>query len=196
MREAKWKEYLGHSVRRCLWVCSQAKHVQPRGSWGKKHCQYSPVGAWPEIRHVKRLKVTISPAMDMNFFPLSFQASGSSIRFFDCFLILSIRSLVEANVAHLAHHSETTFPLLRRNREVVVWDGAGYGPKGGESAAVSASSLMQKPRWLGIQQNSMSLLSLESIQCHKQCSFWTSQIASALWHWVWTEWQTGCQWRL
>ena len=90
IREEKWKEYLGHSVRRCLCVCSRVKHVQPRGSWGKKRCQYSPVGAWPEIRRVKRLKVTMSPAIDMNFFLYHSKRQGAEHAFLNASWALAL----------------------------------------------------------------------------------------------------------
>ena len=106
-----FKIYLGHSVSRWEWVWYLAKHVHPRGSFGKNCCRNSPVGACPETSLVKWLKWVMSLARFMNSFPLPAQELGRITFFF----FLSTSSLVLVNGDHKLSHSVTSPVFIKDN---------------------------------------------------------------------------------
>ena len=156
------KEYFRHSMSRCEFDWNRSKHVHPHSWSGKNHWRNSPVGACPETSQVKQLKVTISPASFMNCLPLPSQMLGSkSFRF--CF---NLRALESAKVCQAACHS-----WMCRSLEAMVCRGNGGGPIGVMSAALLASSLTSKPRWLGIHQNSIVLSGKRASHAYSRWQF-------------------------
>ena len=140
--EEKLEIYLGHSVSK--WACDWygAKHGHPRGSWGKNLLRNSPVGACPEIVCMNRPKRTGFPIIFIKYLSLPSHALGRMT-----FLLFFSRSaLRSAKGHHRARHSWMTDALLFRMRKAIVMCGAGKGPTGEVSAALSASSLISKPK--------------------------------------------------
>ena len=114
-------------------------------------------------------KVAVSDHVASQCHESLFQALGSIIFFLDFFFSFKVNGLVKAKLDHFDHHSVMTRALFWWSLEEDLWSGAGNGPMGGLLAASSASSLMQKPRWLGIHWNSMWLASADSSQ---HCRLW------------------------
>ena len=167
VREENLKEYLGHSTRRCDRDWNSSKHVHPRGSWGKNLNWYSPVGAWPEIKRVNRLNRVISFACLINCLPLPSQTCG----IYWCLFFFSLSSFDVVNGHQDCLHSLITRERLSRMRDAIESCGCACGPAGGCSAALSTSSFKGKPRWLGIQRNSIQFSGEADIHVAKALQF-------------------------
>ena len=146
--------YLGHLCRMWSHVCIGAPHGQWKGWSGKKRSLYSPMGAWPVMARVNRVKISWSwPAIFRNRWLAGFQALGIRILHF----FLRVIRRVAWNSANFARQLEMAKALCNLRAEAVDWMGGGEGPMKGSFMELSACSLSGKPSWLGTQTNWITL---------------------------------------